>query len=48
MIRVLKVMADHQLDAIVHKSVEDQLTLIKDGVNPSYLHVARTRGHHSG
>jgi Asp-tRNA(Asn)/Glu-tRNA(Gln) amidotransferase A subunit family amidase len=35
--RVLKVMADHQLDAIVHKSVEHQPTLIKDGVNPPYV-----------
>ncbi len=37
MTRVLKVMADHQLDAIVHKSVEHQPTLIKDGVNPPYV-----------
>jgi Asp-tRNA(Asn)/Glu-tRNA(Gln) amidotransferase A subunit family amidase len=29
-------MADHQLDAIVHKSVEHQPTLIKDGINPPY------------
>jgi Asp-tRNA(Asn)/Glu-tRNA(Gln) amidotransferase A subunit family amidase len=34
---VLKVMADHQLDAIVHKSVEHQPTLIKDGVNPPFI-----------
>jgi len=37
MTRVLKVMADHQLDAIVHKSIEHQPTLIKDGVNPPYV-----------
>jgi Asp-tRNA(Asn)/Glu-tRNA(Gln) amidotransferase A subunit family amidase len=34
---VLKVMADHRLDAIVHKAVEHQPTLIKDGVNPPYV-----------
>ena len=33
----LKVMADHKLDAIVHKAVEHQPTLIKDGVNPPYV-----------
>ena len=32
-----KVMADHRLDAIVHKAVEHQPTLIKDGVNPPYV-----------
>jgi Asp-tRNA(Asn)/Glu-tRNA(Gln) amidotransferase A subunit family amidase len=37
MINVLKVMADHKLDAIVHKAVEHQPTLIKDGVNPPYV-----------
>jgi len=31
MINMLKVMADHRLDAIVHKAVEHQPTLIKDG-----------------
>lgn len=36
-IRVLKVMADHQLDAIVYKSVEHQPTLIRDGINPPYV-----------
>src|SRR6266550_4001735 len=36
MISVLKVMADNKLDAIVHKSVEHQPTLIKDGINPPY------------
>jgi amidase len=34
---LLKVMADHQLDAIVHKSVEHQPTLIKDGINPPFV-----------
>jgi Asp-tRNA(Asn)/Glu-tRNA(Gln) amidotransferase A subunit family amidase len=34
---VLQVMADHQLDAIVYKSVEHQPTLIRDGVNPPYV-----------
>ena len=34
---VFKVMADHKLDAIVHKSVELQPTLIKDGTNPPYV-----------
>lgn len=37
MIRFHKVMADHQLDAIVHKAVEHQPTLIKDGINPPYV-----------
>jgi amidase len=37
MINILKVMADHQLDAIVHKTVEHQPTLIKDGVNPPFV-----------
>jgi Asp-tRNA(Asn)/Glu-tRNA(Gln) amidotransferase A subunit family amidase len=37
MINMLKVMADHRLDAIVHKTVEHQPTLIKDGVNPPYV-----------
>ena len=36
MISVLKVMAENKLDAIVHKSVEHQPTLIKDGINPPY------------
>jgi amidase len=34
---VLKVMADHRLEAIVHKAVEHQPTLISDGVNPPYV-----------
>jgi Asp-tRNA(Asn)/Glu-tRNA(Gln) amidotransferase A subunit family amidase len=33
----LKIMADNKLDAIVHKAVEHQPTLIKDGVNPPYV-----------
>ncbi len=37
MTNVLKVMADNRLDAIVHKAVEHQATLIKDGVNPPYV-----------
>jgi amidase len=37
MINVLKVMADNKLDAIVHKSIEHQPTLIRDGVNPPYV-----------
>jgi amidase len=37
MTRLLKVMADHRLDAIVHKAVEHQPTLIKDGVNPPFV-----------
>jgi hypothetical protein len=35
-VTVLKVMADHKLDAIVHKTVEHQPTFIKDGINPPY------------
>lgn len=34
---LLKVMADHRLDAVVHKAVEHQPTLIKDGVNPPFV-----------
>ena len=37
MFAVMKAMADNQLDAIVHKSVEHQPTLIKDGINPPYV-----------
>jgi len=37
MINILKVMADNRLDAIVHKTVEHQPTLIKDGVNPPFV-----------
>ena len=37
MINVLKVMADNKLDAIAHKSIEHQPTLIRDGLNPPYV-----------
>ena len=37
MINFLKVMADNKLDAIVHKSVEHQPTLISQGMNPPYV-----------
>jgi Asp-tRNA(Asn)/Glu-tRNA(Gln) amidotransferase A subunit family amidase len=37
MTNILKVMADHRLDAIVHKAVEHQPTLIKDGVNAPFV-----------
>ena len=37
MINIMKVMADNNLDAIVHKSVEHEPTLIKDGINPPYV-----------
>ena len=35
--QLLKVMADHRLDAIVHKAVEHQPTLIKDGIAPPFV-----------
>jgi amidase len=37
MTNLLQVMADQKLDAIVHKAVEHQPTLIKDGVNPPFV-----------
>jgi amidase len=37
MTNMLKTMADHGLDAIVHKAVEHQPTLIADGINPPYV-----------
>jgi amidase len=37
MTNFLKVMADHKLDAIVHKAVEHQPTLIKDGIAPPFI-----------
>jgi Asp-tRNA(Asn)/Glu-tRNA(Gln) amidotransferase A subunit family amidase len=43
MINVMKVMADHRLDAIVHKSAEHQPTLISEGVNPPHVSVS-TKG----
>ena len=36
MTNLLAVMADHQLDAIVHKTVENQPAIIGDGNNPPY------------
>lgn len=36
MTNFLKVLADHKLDAIVHKTVEHQPTLIKDGIAPPF------------
>ena len=37
MTNFLKVMADNKLDAIVHKTVEHQPTLIKDGIAPPFV-----------
>ena len=37
MISIAKVMVDNKLDAIVHKSVEHEPSLIKDGINPPYV-----------
>jgi len=37
MTNLLTVMADHELDAIVHKAVEHQPTLISEGVQPPYV-----------
>ncbi|MEO6165421.1 MAG: amidase family protein [Candidatus Binatia bacterium] len=37
MTNLLQVMAEHRLDAIVHKAVEHQPTLIEDGINPPYV-----------
>ena len=37
MTHFLQVMADHKLDAIVHKTVEHQPTLIKDGIAPPFV-----------
>ena len=37
MTAMLKVMADHRLDAIVHKAVEHPPTLIRDGANPPFV-----------
>jgi Asp-tRNA(Asn)/Glu-tRNA(Gln) amidotransferase A subunit family amidase len=34
---LLQVMAEHKLDAIVHKAVEHQPTLIRDGLNPPFV-----------
>jgi Asp-tRNA(Asn)/Glu-tRNA(Gln) amidotransferase A subunit family amidase len=37
LINLMKVMMDNRLDAIVHKSVEHQPTLIKEGMHPPYV-----------
>ena len=37
MTNLLTVMADNKLDAVVHKAVEHQPTLIKDGLNPPFV-----------
>jgi Asp-tRNA(Asn)/Glu-tRNA(Gln) amidotransferase A subunit family amidase len=37
MTNFLQVMADHKLDAIVHKTVEHQPTLIRDGIAPPFV-----------
>ena len=37
MTNLLQLMADKKLDAIVHKAVEHQPTLIKDGLNPPFV-----------
>ena len=37
MTNVLKLMADHRLDAIIHKAVEHQPTLISEGLKPPYV-----------
>jgi Asp-tRNA(Asn)/Glu-tRNA(Gln) amidotransferase A subunit family amidase len=37
MTNVLTVMADNKLDAIVHKAVEHQPTLIRDGIQPPFV-----------
>jgi len=37
MTHLLQLMADQRLDTIVHKAVEHQPTLIKDGVNPPFV-----------
>jgi amidase len=41
MIMIAKVMADYKLHAIVHKTVEHEPSLIRDGINPPYV---TTRG----
>ncbi|MFN0096557.1 MAG: amidase [Dehalococcoidia bacterium] len=39
MLNLMTLMADLQLDAIVHKTVEHTATLIADGVNPPYVNM---------
>jgi len=46
MTNILKIMADNRLDAIVHKTVEHQPTLIKDGINPPYVSQKGVRSSH--
>ncbi len=36
-VAIMKIMADNNLDAIVHKTVEHTPTLIKDGMGPPYV-----------
>jgi Asp-tRNA(Asn)/Glu-tRNA(Gln) amidotransferase A subunit family amidase len=36
MVGIAKIMADNRLDAIVHKSVEHEPSLIRNGINPPY------------
>jgi Asp-tRNA(Asn)/Glu-tRNA(Gln) amidotransferase A subunit family amidase len=36
MVSIAKIMADNKLNAIVHKSVEHEPSLIKNGINPPY------------
>ena len=42
MFSVMKMMADSQLDAIVHKTVEHQPTLISEGIGPPYYDMRGT------
>ena len=42
MFHIMNLMADHQLDAIVHKTVEHQPTLISEGVGPPYYDMRGT------
>jgi Asp-tRNA(Asn)/Glu-tRNA(Gln) amidotransferase A subunit family amidase len=42
LVNTLKVMADHRLDAIVHKTVEHTPTLITDYTNPPYTNMKGT------
>jgi len=39
MLNFMAVMADHELDAIVHQSVEHQPTPISDALNPPYVNI---------
>ena len=42
MFSVMKMMADFEIDAIVHKTVEHQPTLISEGVGPPYYDMRGT------